>query len=151
MELTDYVSYATRVAFSIWRDPESESLANIAAWRAYETYREPTFIYGSYTEEGWIARITKQHIYAEWKKRGALKRSDEQTDGWWQEVVSCVDEPIRDPLVSLEDWKLLCEKYIEKWPIDVIARRNNLRISEAKRRLTDALSRFVTNYIKETS
>jgi DNA-directed RNA polymerase specialized sigma24 family protein len=142
VELAQYVAYATRVAKSLWKDPEAESIANAAAWRAYTTYREPATRYGNYTEEGWIALIVRQSIHQEWRRLGRQKRSNEHTDGWWLEVVSTTDDEVSEPVVSPEDWQLLCERFIDGWPVDVIARRHNEGVTHIRRRIAASLQRF---------
>jgi len=142
MELEGYVAYATCVARCLWRDPEAESLANIVAWRAYKTYNDPAIRYGNWTEEGWIAHLVKKRIYDEWRRRGAIKRNLESTDGWWEQVVSCVDDEYTEDLIPQEDWQLLCEKYIDRWAWDVVAKRHGWSMAEARRRVDDAVRRF---------
>lgn len=142
MELEEYVAYAQRVARSMWRDPEAESIANEAAWRAYETYKDPVVRTGNYTEEGWIALLVRQSIWSEWRKQAAIKRNNEPTDGWWEDVISCSDDEHDDPVVNQEDWQLLCERYVDGWPVDVIARRHEDTVTHVRRRLAASLRRF---------
>lgn len=143
MELKDYISYATRVAYSLWKDPEAESIANEAAWRAYTSYRDPAEHTGNYTEEGWIALLTKQAVWGEWRKQAALKRNNEPTDGWWEDVIATTDEPVSEDAASREDWQLLCEYYVDRWPLDVVAREHKTSQTHIKRKLAAALQRFL--------
>lgn len=150
MELTDYVRYATAVALKMSRDSEMESIANLAAWRAYESYREPDAKTGNHTEEGWIAHVVKQHVWGYWREQHLTKkRNNLPTDGWWEVVVAVEDDPItEDEVCSQDDWQLLCERYIEGWPLDVVARRHNVSTCYVKKLIAAALQRFTDGMSK---
>jgi len=148
--LEEYIAFASKVAKRLWDDPEAESIANEAAWRAYSSYREPTLKWGNYTEEGWIAMHVTQGIQGEWRKLHCTKkRSNERTDGWWESVVCTYDPEPSDFECSPADWQILCEKYIDGWAWDVVAKRYCITVAGAKRRVKEALSRFVRAFPTE--
>lgn len=69
------LEYAKRVAFRMSRDPEVESIAAEAAWRAVDSYD------GRIPLERWIALRVRYSVWAYWRSR-AKERHFDITE-WW--------------------------------------------------------------------
>lgn len=119
------------------KDPEVESIAGRAAWRAHRTY-DPS---RNVPWKRWVARITRMAVWYYWRERAKL-REENPTEMWWEEVY--VAEP-RETDIELDrdDFRMLCESFVEKWPADVIARRYNVPTATMRRMLEDAENRFL--------
>ena len=146
MLLEKMLEHAKRVAFRMSRDPEVESLAGLAAWHAYQTYDEAKSNWRT-----WTGRLVKQEVIMYWRE---LKRRRE-----WQmsqlhaniegdpvafEAVVAYADPDSDSHENLVDgdWQLLTEYYIEGWPLDVVARENNMSIYTARKTIAAAVARL---------
>lgn len=130
------LAYAKRVAWSMSKDPEVESIAGMGAFRALRTYN------GRIRFKRWVARCVKTSVWCYWRKRA--NRHEELKDvAWCCEVYETPPVPCAEECVSTEDWQMLWEKHVEKWCIDVVARRHSMTIHECKKRLKAAESRFL--------
>jgi hypothetical protein len=127
--LQEMLKYALQVARRMSRDQETESLAGVAAWRAWTTYRPELGDWRPY-----VSKFVRLSIQYYWRTRKPVlleapelipaKEDSEQLD------------------IPMEDWQLLVESYIDRWPMDVIARRHGVTVYRIKKQLTGALSRL---------
>ena len=149
------VRYAQRIARKMSNDPEVDSLAGEAAWRALYTYDLQRGVKLSW----WIAHLTKQAVQYYWRRLIKLRKHEKLMDAlWWEEQshrgrVSEKKYEGEDNLclrvtededvdVTATDWQLLVESFVLKWPLDVIARERGISIGEAQRIRTAAISRL---------
>ncbi len=111
------------------------SIAGMAAWRAHESYDETTGV----PIERWIALHVKQRVWCYWR---SIRDRHEQNEGeaFWQDVYTIDAEDA--PGIDQKDLQILTESYIERWAMDVIARRHGvpkykmrIAIASAKERL----------------
>lgn len=132
------VQYAQKIARKMSKDPEVDSVAGDAAWRALYTYRIEKGVKLSW----WIAELTKQGVIHYWRQLQALRRKEQlHSEKWWAE--QALKQPADQELdVSKEDWQLLVESFVLEWPLDVIARERNIPIDEARAKRKAALSRL---------
>ena len=130
--MKDLIAYATRVAYSMSKDPEVESIANAAVLRAIRTF---SFEGGSSLKR-WVARITRQAVWAYWRKL-KQRREVSMSGEWWEDVYDKTPEHVELPLEG-EELRIVVEKHIEKWCIDVIARRHGLTVYRVKQVLREA-------------
>lgn len=130
--VTAMLSFATAVARRMSRDPEAESLANMTVLLAVRSYD------GRIPLERWVAACVKRNIWHMWRKG---KRRPKATDPWLLEAVS-MDDPPEDSKLSDFEWRIVCEKYVDKWADDVIARRNGLTLYEVRKLLKFAVRRL---------
>jgi hypothetical protein len=156
--MEELLSYAQRVAYKYSRssDPEIGSLAGAALRRATESY-DP---YRGLTAEAaalvrvmpedikqqflippkrWVAIVVKQYVKDYWRKKS--KHKEEQCSELWWSIVATFDES-EEELVCQADWMLLYEKYIDRWPWDVVARRHGWSMKEARAAVNGAVQRF---------
>lgn len=112
---------------------DREHVASVAAQRALRYYD------GSIPWRKYVAYITRVEVHFYWRK---LKRRAETTmkDEWWSEEVYVLDDsPTLD--ISPEDNKLLHEYHVEKWCLDVVARRYGVSVYRARIMLREAEAR----------
>lgn len=128
--MTEALIYALRVAKALTRDPEGESLAGLAAWYAYRTF-DPT---KNVPWRRWVAICVKGHLRDYWKYK--------RTESWVETttIAPMDSEPIDELLQT--DWQLLVESFIDKWPMDVIARRRGITIYQVKYMIRAAVARL---------
>lgn len=154
------VKYAQKIARKMSKDPEVDSLAGEAAWRALYTWDRAKNVKISW----WIAHLTKQSIQYYWRKMSKLREHEKLLDElWWQEQsqLGRVDDRVghvhyrednrtlrhreweeRDLEISREDWQLLVESLVLKHPLDVIARDRGISRCAATKLRAAALSRL---------
>jgi DNA-directed RNA polymerase specialized sigma24 family protein len=153
MELEQALKYAKRVAFRMSKDPEVESLAGVAAWRAVRTYNPLLNV----PMERWVARCVKTEVWCYWRKL-RCRPITLKDDTWWESVhcvIGAEDAPPNPRLgakrvkpeaeelpIPREDHQLLCEYYLDKWPLDVLARRHEVTIPRVKKLLRAAVARL---------
>lgn len=157
------VRYAQKIARKMSQDPEVDSLAGEAAWRALYTYDQSKNVKLSW----WIAQLTKQSVQYYWRRMAKLREREKLMDElWWQEqsnigrvaetsgrkhayvdgdnltlrLVTDGEELQYD--VKREDWQLLIESFIQRWPLDVIAREHGVTIGTARKMRAAAISRL---------
>jgi hypothetical protein len=89
-----------------------------------------------------VARIVKTAVYYHWRKQKAL-REEQKSDVWFEHTVRCCDPEPTEAIVDQGTWQLLCEYYIDKWPLDVLARRHG-RVSKRtiKKMLAEAEQKY---------
>lgn len=131
------LKFASRIAFRMTPDPEAQSLAASACWRAVESYDETTGV----PLRRYVAVCVKRAIWDRW--RSEKKRREEQKDeAWWSAVVEL--PPHSHDLVCAEaDWQVLVDRFVRHVPLDVIGRRFGESRNAARRRVAAALSRFL--------
>lgn len=138
MNPEELFAYARRIAFKIWKDADAEDAALAATMRCILTF-DPS---RNVPIKRWLARLVKQAIIHRWRR---LRRMHlEPVSEWFMETV--VEVPPLDCEESTEDYVLLYENFVDKWPIDVIARRRGWSIPRTRRMLAAAKSRFVATH-----
>lgn len=145
MLLSQMLEHAKRVTRRMSRDPEMESLAGLAAWHAFKTYDPEKSHWRT-----WVGRLAKQEVIMYWRQlkqrrekqmSQLLSRTDE-TPFFEATVVYNDPDTDRHDLLANGDWQLLTEYYIENWPLDVVARRNNMTIGVARQTIAAAVARL---------
>lgn len=131
------LAYAKRVAFNMSGDPEMESIAGSAAWRAVRTYR---------VEKGplkrWIARCVKTQVWCYWRAM-KLRRTDQVEPEELEEAIApAAEEPLG---ICYFDYKMLYEHYIDRLPLDVMARKYDTNKRGVRRMLDTAIERLVAS------
>jgi hypothetical protein len=155
------VKYAQKIARKMSKDPEVDSVAGEAAWRALYTYDVKRNVKLSW----WIAHLTKQGVQYYWRSLNKLREREKLLDElWWMEQSDLGRVPrdrgrqqhhyeednlairLRKDDESLDvdkdTWQLLVESFILKWPLDVIARERGVSIHAARAMRTAAISRM---------
>lgn len=137
MSAEDALRYAKRVACRMMpRDCEAESLAGEAALRALRTYDPGRAV----PMERWISICVRTDVWCYWRQRSRQSETfhDEQ---WWEE-----NEPVAPEVDEVElpcqDWQILVETYIQRWPIDVVARERGISVYAARKLLRAAEARL---------
>jgi len=135
------VAYATRVAFRMSKDPEMESIANAAAFRAARTYD------GIHPLKHWVAVVTRRAVWHHWRK---LRRRHETLvpTEWLERTVVAPDPDLTELHVSVEDWQFLYDRFVLKWPLDVMARRhgNDCSIRRIRAMIAEKTAHFLDAY-----
>ena len=156
----DAVRYAQRIAARMSKDPEVDSVAGEAAWRALWTYEEERGVKVSW----WIAHLTKQAVIQYWRRISKLRKREKLMDElWWMEQTKAGRVPQdghkfrydEDNLVNkvsgeeddgvdvlATDWQLLVESFVLRWPLDVIARERGVSLGKAREMRKAAVSRL---------
>ena len=156
------VRFAQKIARKMSKDPEVDSLAGEAAWRALYTWDATKNVKLSW----WIAQLTKQSVQYYWRRLKKLREREKLLDElWWQEQSEfgrvpesrgrkskhyeednlCLQQHRTDDDeldLSRQDWQLLVESLILKHPLDVIARDRGISRSAAMQMRTAAISRL---------
>lgn len=135
--VADAVKFAQFIARKMSRDPEVDSLAGEAAWRALYTFDKAKNVKLTW----WIAQLTKQSVLAYWKRLKRLREQEKFMDELWWEEQAQQQEAESKPILQ-EDWELLVESFILKYPLDVIARERGLSITQATKLRKAAISRL---------
>lgn len=159
MEITNIVeavSFAQKIARKMSQDPEVDSIAGEAAWRAMYTWDSKRGVKLSW----WIAQLTKQSVICYWRRMARLRAKEKLRDEfWWRDQAkegrftdssSRYDDDNRvyrrpteaEVPVNADDWQLLVESFILKWPLDVIARERSVSLSRARAMRLAAISRL---------
>lgn len=133
------LAYAKRIAHNMLKEPiEANSIAGSAAERAIRTYD------GRIPIKRWIALCVKRQVWGHWRQK-ARKNECQKADSWWAEAVYIHEEDILEGM-DQADIQLLSEYYVEKWPLDVVARRHSVSIFRARKMIHAAVSRFTAIY-----
>lgn len=149
---------ANQVARRMWNDPEGESVAGECLLNAIRSF-DP----GNGTPiQAYIMHCVKMGVL-DAQRRKSRRREVLKDSMYWEEVYDfggaaaapanaerssdvhrryCTYSESAELLVSQEDWTLLVERYIDKIPIDVIARRRNTTVYRARKLLHGAAARF---------
>jgi DNA-directed RNA polymerase specialized sigma24 family protein len=140
---TEMLPFATRVALRTWHDPEAESLAGAALLHALRTYD------GRIPLRRWVARCVKLWIWHYWRKMKVREPWSRTAEEGAFEYAACEHEFYVDegPL-SDEEWQILCERYVDAWAEDVIARRRDMTVYRVRKVIAEAtrkLEEFVRN------
>jgi DNA-directed RNA polymerase specialized sigma24 family protein len=136
LSLEETLAYAKRVAFRMSRDPEAESLAGVAAWSAHREFDGTRNV----PYKRWIAVCVRMAVYHHWRKR-ARRPEETRQDLFWEDVYS-LDEIDLDSTWT-EDFQLLTESFVDRWPLDVIARRHGMTVYAVRKRLAEAKEQFL--------
>lgn len=132
-EATRLMPFAIAVARRMFNDPEADSIAGWALLRALRSFDSTKC-----SVEGYVAHCVKTDVKHYWRKlkvRRVVVLGGEDFDP------GTVDSYTEDVLTPLE-WKLLIEKYELRWPHDVVARRNNMSVSQVRRMLAAAVDKL---------
>lgn len=140
------LAFAKRVAYNMSSDPEMGSIAGIALHRAVSTYDDTRGV----PLKRWIARQVKIGVWNYWR-RVRDRHEEHQSEVWWGGVFVMDTPEIQELPIPAFDWKLLCEYYIEKWPLDVVARRYDTTVYGARKLLRQAEARLVEATRDKTS
>lgn len=150
------VRFAQHIARKMSKDPEVDSIAGEAAWRALYTYKIERGVKLSW----WIAQLTKQAVQYYWRRIAKLREREKFMDElWWAEQSEAGrvsdgtrypedNQVLRNPdndveiEVNANDWQLLVESFILRWPIDVIARERGVSVGAIRKQRTAAISRL---------
>lgn len=158
MEVSDCVKFAKRIVYRMGvRNPaDADDISNEAGRRAHVTYDPVRGV----PLRRWVAYVTKRDVWAMWR-RNAKRKEVQKGEMWWE--YQCTTEwkssagekhgrvryhftpqrpSVEEGVISPEDWVLLYSRFVDKWPEDVIARRNNTTIYQVRKRLKAALSRL---------
>lgn len=154
----DAVKFAIRIARKMSNDPEVDSLAGEAAWRALYTYDERRGVKLSW----WIAQLAKQSVQYYWRRIAKLREREKFMDElWWKEqsklgrigsraehyeednkLLRSANADEQELDISRDDWQLLVESLIQKWPLDVIARERGISLHQARKLRNAAIARL---------
>jgi DNA-directed RNA polymerase specialized sigma24 family protein len=144
MLLEQMLEHAKKVAFRMSRDPEVESLAGLAAWRAFQTYDATKSHWTT-----WTGRLVKQEVIMYWRHLKYRRETQMSQIKSPTEEYSSFDGCVMDPVIEDSheklvdgDWQLLCEYYIDRYPLDVVARRNNMSLHTARKTIAAAVARL---------
>lgn len=132
------VKYAQKIARKMSKDPEVDSLAGEAAWRALYTYDISRGVKLSW----WIAQLTKRSVQYYWRRLAKLREREKLMDElWWQE--QSAGHSTEDSInIAATDWQLLVESFVLGWPLDVIAREHGISIGTVKKIRNAAIARL---------
>ena len=124
------------------QDPEVLSIAAEAMLYMVRKY-DPT---RNVPIKVWIAMGIKQYIWCYWRKMAKQKvRESQMPDFWWDKVIETNDGSVVVDCLNDEDREtvqMLFENRIEKWCIDVVARRHNITVYELRKRFRASESRL---------
>lgn len=135
--VAEAVQFAQKIARKMSKDPEVDSLASEAAWRALYSYDESRNVKLSW----WIAQLTKQSVQYYWRKMAKLREKEKLMDElWWQEQSHRQRDDSLDVVAS--DWQLLIESFVLGYPLDVLARDRGLSLHEVQKLRKAAISRL---------
>lgn len=133
MEATqELLEFAINIAKKVWNDPEAESAAGNALHKAVLTYD------GRISLKGWIAYRVRMEVRDWWRRfhytSAKMQRTvQHKADAFWLRVRA----PDREEVAEFQEqhpfyWTLLVERFIEKLPIDVLAKRRNTTAAVVK-------------------
>lgn len=132
------VKYAQCIARKMSNDPEVDSIAGEAAWRALYSYDIKKNVKLSW----WIAQLTKQAVIHYWRRLKKLREQEKLMDEiWWADQYRD-DTEIQTIEIQTTDWQLLVESFILGHPLDVLARDRNISIDAVRRKRKAAISRL---------
>jgi DNA-directed RNA polymerase specialized sigma24 family protein len=133
--MNELLKFARAVAYNMWNDPEAGSIAGIALWRAMMSYDASKNV----PLKRWIARRIKTTIWYRWRQK-ANRKEELHSEFWWEQVYEAPEESDLD--IEAVDYRILVERYIHKWPWDVVAKRYNCNIKAAKELVAGAEHRL---------
>lgn len=136
MEATkELLNFATNVAKGMWDDIEAESAAGIALHRALETYD------GRIKLKSWVAYCVRVAVRDWWRRfhytSAKMQRTvQHKADAFWFRISA----PEQEEVIEFQEqfpfyWKLLVERYIEKQPLDVLARDRSTTVAVVKQNI----------------
>lgn len=129
------MDYGRAVAYSVTGTKKYADEANVAAWRAFEAFD------GTGTMQGFVALCVKRHIWCLWRK-AAKAPITQLTFSWWEQNICDVEPQCDEQTVPQEDIQLLSEYYIDKWPLDVVARRHSVTVYRIRKMIRAAVDRL---------
>lgn len=177
--IEELVARAVQAARRMDKDPDLEGVAHEACLRAVRTYdpakcdsitawvvyvtkvdavgylrwrksrREVSIdsIDGSIPDDEVQRRIEDEHEVApRFRRRARIHAHRGERD---QDKLTAPTPPDDKLLVSVADWQLLWEKYVERWNYRAIARKREVTITRAKELVNAAVSRLVQAYFAD--
>lgn len=133
----DAVKFAQRIARKMSKDPEVDSIAGEAAWKALYTYDIKKNVKLSW----WIAQLTKQSVQYYWRQLATLRQRERLMDElWWHKQTK--KESNDDLSVPSADWQLLVESFVLRLPLDVLARQRGVSMTVISTMRQAAISRL---------
>lgn len=148
MDLPETLDYAIRAARQMNRkDPEMDSLAGLAAWKAHSTFKPEKDV----PYKLWVSYCVRMEVYGYWRelrRRPEVQFSQLDTDETiWTEttlhLTSCDESDSLFDGLSIRDWVILVEHFVHRWPLDVIAKNHCMATEgEASRYVKAAVSRL---------
>lgn len=138
MEVNEALEFAKRVALNIWQDPEAESVAGEALLNAMRTFDETK---GNYRQ--WIARHVKLGVW-DFMRRFQARHSETRAEGWWEYLYNDETDYTDIPLpIPRADWELLVEYYLEKVPLDVVAKVRDVSVYRVRKMMEAATEKLL--------
>jgi hypothetical protein len=134
--MKEAADYAMRIASKMSRDPEALSVANENAERALRTFDETKGV----PVQRWVAFVVRQSIWDMWRRK-ARHPEELCEEEFWFDVSTPRDNGHECPLLGLDPvvWTILCEHYVEKWCIDVVAKRHGMTVYAARKLMKQAV------------
>ncbi len=130
----EMLPFALTVARQLSQDPEDASMAGlmlVKALRTWNMFRGPLHKH--------VARCVKMGIYHRWRKmrvRSVVRHTEDMT------FAASYDDPPDELELTDTQWRILTEKFVLKWPYDVVAKRNGMNTSQCKRYIAALVSRL---------
>lgn len=128
----ELLDFAIQVARNLWDDPEAESAAGSALLRAVRTYNGTTSL------KGWVSYCVKMSVRDWWRRfhytSGRMQKTvQHKADVFWLKIKA----PKGDEVEEFQEkypfyWTLLVERFLEKLPVDVIARQRNTTMTAVR-------------------
>lgn len=136
MEAKQAAEYAMRIARNMSRDPEALSVANENAARALTTYDDTKGV----PIERWISLVVRQSIWDMWRRK-ARRPEELCEEEFWLDVSLPRDRDFEAPQLGLDPvvWTMLCEHYVDRWCIDVVAKRHGMTVYATRKLLRQAV------------
>lgn len=136
--VADALAYAQRVVRAMSRNPDAEECVGEVTWAALRSYDAERGL----TLKQWVCCCIKRAVWDYWRKeaRRKLHFASNCSDVWWERAVKheVHSEEIAPPL----DWMYLVEHYIDRVPLDVMAKTRNTTVYQVRLVLERALERL---------
>jgi DNA-directed RNA polymerase specialized sigma24 family protein len=140
--IKELLEHGCRVARRMSNDPEMESEANEAVFRAVRSYSPE---YGM-LPKAYVTMCVKRNVWDVWRKR-AKEKAKLKSSEWWLHVEAEVLPDTELPIPQ-ERWRMLVEHYIDKYTIGCMAHKRGISKSAMVKRIKAAVAQFV-NALKE--
>lgn len=132
-DVAEALDFAKRIAWSMWNDVESESVAGEALVYALRTYDPEK---GDFKR--WVARHTKLTTW-DYMRRFKARHSETRAEEFWELLYEAKDDFTDIPLpIPRDQWELLVEYYLENVPLDVVAKLRNVSVYRVRKMMDQA-------------
>lgn len=134
-DVPELLKFATNVARRMWDDIEAESAAGNALNRALNTYDGRTSI------KGWVSYCVRVEVRDLWRRfhytSAKMTRTiQHKADVFWLRIGAPDNEEISEFQKQFPFyWTLLVERFIEKLPLDVLARDRSTTVKIVKQNI----------------